>query len=493
MNNLGGSLEEQIMASLIWSKKSGHVVRMALDPALLSGHIYRKIARKAFEYYDTYSSPPGDHIADLLEPDVKDDSEYRLLSSVLTHLRDMQDTQNPDFVLDRLSLFMESRKMRLSLQEAQDALDMGLLEEAKALLLSASSQPGFNVGIDLSDSEKSLSFLDKSKSKTVRLGIETLDKHGMSPSPGQMFLTMAGTGKGKTWALIHYGKTALMDGLCVFHLSLEMTEEETVERYVQSLFSCVSSRGKPDDELYQEVSVPFFTLSPDGGVQSVETFNRSAMILQSENISEIREKIDLLKGRPPLYVKSFPAGSLTFSQMKAWLDTMQQMHGLSPDVLIIDYPDRMRFQHTNDSSRRIEFGDLYASLKGLAIERKFVLHVATQANREGMRSDVIREYHAANDLGKIREADFVLSYSQTDEEAQIGYARLFSVKSRFGRAGFQTAVLQHYTTGQFCLECLGGSGEEENNIRLPQNASYTDNSEPSERTIRGRRKNTKRK
>jgi len=485
MESLKGSLEDNIVAALVWSQKAGYIIRMALDLTLLSNPYYRKIARSAFTYYDKYNAPPGDHISDLLEGEMKDDAENKLYTSLLFNLRDMHDVQNPDYILDELERFLEARRLKMSLLDAQEALEQGKIEEAKDLLISVSANKRFSSGTDLSDPDSALKFLNRDEDEFIRLGIEFLDNNGLTPARGNLFTVMAGTGKGKSWSAVHFGKTAMMDGHQVLHVSLEMTEEEVVERYVMSLFGCASPRGRNyDDAIYKPVAIPYFVPSPDGRLQVIETIEKEFLILKTESANVIREKIELLKHRPPLHIKSFPAGSLTLSQFKAWLNMMEVTKGLSPDVLILDYPKRLKFRYSDNESRRNEYGDLYGELKGLAQERRFVLHAPWQSNRIGMQSDIIRDYHSGDSIHVVQESDFVLTYNQTDAEAQIGMARLFFAKSRFGRSGLQSAILQNYEIGQFALECLGGYGERPfEHIVMPR----TNENEEEERPARRRR------
>ena len=152
-----------------------------------------------------------------------------------------------------------------------------------------------------------------------------------------------------------------------------------------------------------------------------------------------------------LRIKRFPTGSLTFNQLTAYIDMLEQSENFIPDMVIIDYVELMNIPI---ESYRMQLGKLYTKLRGLAVERNIAVVTVSQSNRAGVQAPVLTAEHTNEDFSKFMTADNVISYTQSQREAEMKLARLFVVKARNTRAGDMFMITQNYDTGQFCLDCI---------------------------------------
>src|SRR5690606_37720240 len=149
-----------------------------------------------------------------------------------------------------------------------------------------------------------------------------------------------------------------------------------------------------------------------------------------------------------LIVADFPTGTLTITQLENYLDNLASNEEFHPDVLIIDYPDLMRVSRQN---YRLDLGEIYVQLRGLAIRRNLALFCPTQTNRDSFTRKEITSANVAEDVSKLFTADDVLIYSQTKDEKKFGLARLTLQHARDVEVGMVVCLVQHYPTGQYVV------------------------------------------
>jgi len=246
-----------------------------------------------------------------------------------------------------------------------------------------------------------------------------------------------------TWWLIHNAKRALMQRLKVCVVTLEMSEDRYAQRLLQNLLSL--SRREA------EIRIPTFdTDELDRLVGIGHRIEKNRPVLSNKaDLAKIEGKLTKLRFHKNILIKAFPTRSLSVNGLKAYLDSLERMHRFIPDVLILDYADLMK---VNTNNYRIELGALYAELRGVAVERNLALVTASQANREGARSQLITDTNVAEDYSKIAISDCVMSYNQTKEEKRLGLARIYVTSGRNEEDKFAVLISQAYGLGQFCLE-----------------------------------------
>lgn len=443
---LSGATAENVLTLLCFSDEYATLIRHAITPNLFESAVFRDIAGHAIDFIDQFKAAIKEHLADELE-DVLKGNDKRKASSysrVLDNLFLSKEHMNEKYVFDQLNAFVRQQKLKSALVRAVEAIEDGRVGQAEVELQKGLSEQivAFEPGVFLSDPKQALKFLEH-EHDGIRTGIHDLDSHDIMLRPQEMFMMIAPAKKGKSWLLTHLGKNACMQRKRVLHITLEMSERRCAQRYVQSFFS-VSKRQAA-------VRTTVFKKDDRGHMLDLEFEEIERPSLGDAKIRQtLSKRIQKeFKHRLPLIIKQFPTGMLTVPALTAYLDALERFHKFIPDVLLIDYPDLMKVDASN---KRIEVGEIFKDLRGIAVERNIALGTVTQGNRESSKARIVTDAHVAEDYSKIATADIVLTYNQTPEEKKAGLARLFVTNSRNDEDKFMVLISQAYAIGQFCLD-----------------------------------------
>ena len=442
---LSGALQENILVLLCFSDVC-KIIRGSVTPQLFESAVFREVAGAAIDFIDQFGEPIGDHLPDTLEHILNGDDKRKAGSykRLIDNLFLAKDSVNSDYVISQLHKFVRQQNLKSAVVRAVEAIEDGRIDAAEVELQRGlnTQVSAFERGLALGDASSALSFLDDSETPLMT-GIEELDSRGIGLMRKEQLVLMAPAGMGKTWGLIHLGKWALLQRQTVLHVTLEMSEKRTAQRYIQSFFAI----AKRDSM----TRLPVMVKDRNGAMEDVFYEEVKHLSLTDPNIrAKLASKISReFRRRPQLIIKEFPTGMLTLNMLDAYMDGLERYHKIIPDVVIIDYPELMALDSTD---LRVSIGNNARMLRGQAVRRNYAQAVAAQSNREGAKARMVDSTHAAEDYSKIATADTILTYSQTPMEKKLGLARLFTAKARNEEGAFITLITQSYSTGQFALD-----------------------------------------
>lgn len=444
------SLEEMVLALLCFSNEQAPILLLKItDNEIFNNPTNKTIAKAAIDFVTKYSVAPGIQLDYILDNDIKRGETGRLIRLEIDNLQKRVSELDSTYVHEHLDHFIETQKLTNALQDSLLLLGEGELQQAKEKMYKAAVVPVNNSpGIWLKKPAEALRFLDADEAtEFFSSGIALLDSRGVRPERKTISFMIAASGKGKSWWLIEIGKSGLQHHKKVLHITLELSEEKTAKRYIQSIFSLTK------DDL-QHIKAPYFHKDVNGNTSfDFHEFNRESVFTKRE---EIYNKLLDMTSYPDLLIKEFPTASLSVEQLSLYLDTLEQQKQFKPDLLIIDYADLMKI---DAATLRIDTGRLYRELRGLAVSRNIALVSATQGNRDSDTAKLVGSTNVAEDWSKIGTADCVLTYSQTPEEHKLGLARVFVAKNRDSSDKFIALISQSYNIGQFCLDSTSMSPE----------------------------------
>lgn len=444
-----GALQENLLTLLTFDKVRAPIIRGAIDPALYGG-IYRTISARIYDYIDKYKKPPGDHLPDILVDKIETDSrEASLYIDAVESIHASHKGINAEYIMSQLEVFIKRQSMRTVAIDLAKALQRDTeesLEEAERLISTATraSLTLFDPGTRLSDSQRALKFLDIAET-AFPTGIPELDKRGFGPTRKEMSLFIGDTSAGKTWWLIQLAKMALMHRTKVCHITLEMSEDRSAQRYIQTLFA-VSKRK----EIFNTTK---FELDNLGRISGFE--ERRVKPRLSLDDPSIRRKLEakIKKWSPRLLdniiIKQFPGGSLTVNNLTAYLDNLEATERFVPDLLIVDYPDLMKISTDN---YRLSLDQIYKDLRGLMVTRNIAGAIVSQSNRLGAKAKQVGKDNVAEAYSKIAHVDTAITYTQTPQEHKLGLARLHVAKGRNDQDKLTIVISQQYGIGNFVVD-----------------------------------------
>lgn len=477
---LGGALQENLLCLLCFDEKNCKLVRSALTPQLFESAVFREVAGIAIDFIDQFHSPVGDHLPDHLEHILKGDDTRKAASykRLIDELYLAKDDVKGEYVILQLHKFVRQQNMKAAVIRAVEALEDGRIDDAEVELQKGLNHQvvSFEPGVDISDPEQALTFLDNSDAPLLT-GIDALDRFGVGPARKTLYLLTGPLGKGKSWGLMQIGKYALLQRQVVVHVTLEMSAEKTVQRYLQMLFSVTKRQGG--------ARVPRISKEFDGSIKSIEFEDLDLLSLEDDDIrGKLTQRIKRrLNRRAAFKVKKFSSGQLTIPALNAYLDGLERYEKIVPDVLIIDYAELM---HLDPKDKRGSIGQLFVDLRGIADSRNLALVTASQVNRSGIGKTTADEQDLSEDISKAFTADTLVTYNQTKMEERMGLARLFVAKNRDGEGGMTALITQSYKMGQFCLDSVVMTERYLNSIN-PRQERDEDEESPARRSPTNRR------
>lgn len=442
---LEGSLEDNVITMLVWDDKHASGLTLLLKAELFSTKTYRKIAEAAINYIQAYSKPPGIHLRDLFEDDLRRGDDGTLLGRVLDAMDALRADLQPDYVLSELSRFIALRKLALAVDEASDALHAGDLEGAERAIYQREPSQPVTSGIWLHDAEAMLRFMDQREEDFFSSGIEVLDQRGVRPQRKELMLLLAPKKSGKSWWVIAAGCANIMHKKSVLHVTLENSEEVSAKRYIQALYAL--TRGKAET-----VRTPIFLKDALNRFTSMDFSVRTAEGVTTEKRGEITRKLRGLSRRSKLLIKEFPTGGLTIAALTSYLDQLERAENFKPDLIIVDSVNKMtlRGEHL-----RTDLGQAAIGLRQIAVARNCAVLTTTHTNRGGdMTRLVTGATHVGEDYSLLGTADIVCTISRTKAERAMGLARILVDAARNVDDQWITMISQSLATGQFCLDSV---------------------------------------
>lgn len=447
------SLQESVLTLLTFGGERGKIASGLVNKTHFE-EPYAEIAERAIDYWQRYNVSPGkEHIDDLFDHILSDPNNTRapLFRRILMALYRQSQNLNEEYILSRITEFVRRQTYKRVIIKGGERIQQGgdnVADDLESILYEAHKfqVTSLDPGTSLGDKNRALSFLNTEAGDMLSLGIDELDKHDLCPTRKEMFVFIGPRKSGKSWFCTHVAKMALLQHWRVLDISLEMSEKKKVQRIFQSLFA-IAKRRAP----YQRTLLDFDDLGRLSGF-TPET-RRPKLSLADPDIEKfLLEKMGIWGTQlDNIIVKQFPTSSLTFQQLVAFLDYLEQARQFIPDALVIDYPWLMA---KDAKEPRLSYGHLLERLRGLVVERNMALIVPHQSTREGETAKVVQGHHAAEDISVIATADTVITRTATAEEVLRGLARLFVSQARNDLDKFQILITQDFATGQFCTQSV---------------------------------------
>jgi hypothetical protein len=157
-------------------------------------------------------------------------------------------------------------------------------------------------------------------------------------------------------------------------------------------------------------------------------------------------------------VKAYPRYSASVSDVLRDLDLLERTDGFIPEMIIVDYADILKSDHS-ELSGHLKEDDVWVNLSRLASERKALTIVPTQATTDALDKKHIRQQHTARWRGKLGHVDVMLSLNQLEKEKKRGIMRIGVMAHRHEdfHQGENCTILQQLHLGQVNLDAHIGT------------------------------------
>jgi hypothetical protein len=138
----------------------------------------------------------------------------------------------------------------------------------------------------------------------------------------------------------------------------------------------------------------------------------------------------MMKYDPHLFIKYFPSDTATMGHIRSYLSKLKAVHGVSPALTIIDYPEELKMPVKNDLY--LSGGSNYSAMCRMAAEFDSLFWTASQPQRwkPEHAQDVIRGINMGESWKKFQKVDGMVSWNMTEDEELFGRGRLWVDKTR---------------------------------------------------------------
>lgn len=396
LNQFGYNFQIKVLSSLLTNRIFYLQIQDVLYSDYFESDANRNLLGFIKEYYTTYSIAPT---KDAFKVHIQGIKNEVLKLNVLEHLKDVFNSVGSldlQYIQDQSIVFCKRQEFKKAIEEAAVLIEDGRYEDAQICIDKAHKvgQEKFNFYDYKAEVKPRYEEADRTPISTSWDIINDITAGGLAA--GELGILVAGPGGGKSWGLVNIGGAAVKAGKTVFHFTLELYENYTGRRY-DSFFSGIA---------FQNLKY---------------------------NVVDIEHCISKLPGN--IVIEYAPAGTLTINQIQAHIDKAI-LNGVTPDLIIIDYADLLRGNgRYAKKEKREELGNIYIDLRGLAGKYKIPCWTASQANREGAKSDIIDGTQVSEDYSKIMTGDLVISLQRKLQNKLGGTGTWHIIKNRFGPDG----------------------------------------------------------
>mgnify|MGYP003111264867 CR=1 FL=1 len=394
LSEYGYSFQIKILTCLFTDKAFLQQIVDILESKFFENDANRFIVDIVKEYFDEYKAPPTKEVLKVKVTEIDNDV---LKKTVVEHLKDVYryiGAEDLDFVKQQTLDFCKNQNLKGAIIQSVELLKDGEYDAIKNLIdtaMKAGSER--NIGHEYMDNIDER--YEESVRNTITTGWEVIDELADGGlGKGELGVMVAPAGIGKSWALVNVAANAVKAGKTVLHYTLELNEAYVGLRY-DSVFTGIAAQNL------------------------------------KYNIDDVKEKLKTIKGN--LVVKYYPTKGASVNTISSHIEKCK-MQGIKPDLVIVDYADLLRGTGKT-SELRIQLGNIYEDLRGLAGEQELPVWTASQANRSALQEDVIQADKIAESYSKIMTADFVVSLSRKIEDKVDGTGRWHVIKNRFGPDG----------------------------------------------------------
>jgi replicative DNA helicase len=398
LSDFGNQFQLKLIASLLTNKPFINRIHDIILKDYFESESNQFIIESIKKYYVKFKVQPSlDTLSIIASQYVSDEIVKVSIIDTLLQVKKYLKSDDLPFVQAETLIFCQNKTIKNAILESADLLQYGKYDDIKSLLDKA-FKAGFEKKIGLNYTEEITRRYEDAVRNPLKTGWDIIDNlldGGLGA--GDLGIIVASAGIGKSWMLTALGTYALKHNKIILHYTLELSEEYTGRRYDSVL-----------------TKVPFRDLK----------FHKD----------EVEKKCKNLKGN--LIIKEYFLKQASVNTLRAHYEDVITTTGLTPDMMIIDYADRLK-SITSDKNTRADkvFGNLYDEIKGLAKELQIPIWSASQTNRQGSRDDVVRGDTISDSFEKLMVADFVMSVSRQDTDKIAGTGRIHIIKNRYGPDG----------------------------------------------------------
>jgi hypothetical protein len=415
-------------------------IRQHFPIDLYKSSVRTNIAKILYNYVDEYKEAPGDHFYDLFYDYIESvsDKKKSLYIKFIEVLQEI-DHINEQYVLDKIFEAIKHIRLEEAVLDAARHVKNKNYDDAHRVILNAMRDPK-------AKTFRYLDYFEDREDIIVRMSEEPFLMKTMIPSMDRIIggirrrevVIWLGTPKsGKTFGLISMAHAALMQGLTVVFISLELHRHRIAGRMDQTAGFLGGLKKQTQDVMVCEQG------------RWRKKRKKIKTIYNPGKVEETRGGLQRLGGK--LIIASAPPNTKNYIDIEMFLDQLEAVEGVMSHVVIVDYLRNMKGT-ASTQNRKEKISENCQGLVKIGSERGVAVHSAQQGNRKGMSAKVLTPDMIADDIDPIGYVDVVPAICQTRDEEQRNKARIYLPIVRESASGAMIEVVRDLSRGQFHLE-----------------------------------------
>lgn len=410
--NFSPEFQRQIIAAMVQEPKLFDRIGVYIEPTNFEITDYFEIFSTIKQFYTNYGGVPTKEVC-VEELRKKYNLNNRDITTIYDAVEEIFDHKR--LAVSTIEYIETSVKQFVQCQAVKQAVldsfkDLG--DTSKHLIVIDRLEKAISVCANMEDLGVNVYNMDEIEARWIRrvgnneiqrysTGWATFDNIFGGYGCGEIFTFMGPAHSGKSMYLINAGANLILQKTNVLHISLEMSEEITQQRYDMRLL------GLSKEELTTGAANP--------------------------KLKEL-----LLKNLGEIVVKRFPSSTVTAAEISAYIKRLDNVKNFKPDVLIIDYADIMR-SSSKYLDKRHELDAIYQELRNIGIEFNIPVITATQLNRSALEKlqngKTLTEENIAESYGIARIIDCGVTINATPADNAANQSKIYVCKNRDGEAG----------------------------------------------------------
>lgn len=426
------NFQDMVLACMLKLPEFNAVAAHHLKPDYFDGPVRKNLCKMFCDFWLTYDTPVSDRVLVSL---LKDLSEKEVISKhdIMPHGKKYKELKGISisewkYVLDKLVSFIKHQKIKLLIEDSvkkhlpKGKYDVIEQEMAKIAGINAMNR------VQAYDYFNAETIIERGKARekelkegkiSISTGIKLLDDgmHAGGFYKKELYIFLGSPKRGKSMSLLWFSNQAALQGYNVAHFSCEVSGEVCSTR-----LDAMNSKTPIKEVTRQHEAVA----------------------------SHMAAKIP----RGKLFLFEYPTKALTLQMIDEQVDKLRTEHGVTIDMLVVDYLDIMKYNGTAGDSAWSEQKPLAEGLRGLAGKYIVPCVTASQINRQGSGKAVNSGKDVAGNYEKIMVADEIYTLSCTDEELKENILRISNTESRNSEGG-TIVISTKFNYGQFYSDTVG--------------------------------------
>lgn len=429
------SEERRILSQMITTTPLLVQLKGIAEPHLFEHSYSRLVASWVWEYFDRIGEAPEKAIEDIYlkqKASVRDENDVEMIGEFLSHLsRDWAKATSPDYTAGVAVEFFKLRSLTLLKEKLElqiKSRNVGGAEKLVAEYRRVDQVKGTSVDLMRDTSEIVRAFVTEHNGLYQMPG--AIGEVIGEIRRGDFVGVLAPMKRGKSWWLWHFAYRALLSDHKALFISLEMMQEEVLQRAWQCMAGQPKRKGVYEVAKFVDDGIHKRVVMKERDYKAVSTLK--------VDIQTVQKHYRKLAPNADVRIQVFPAGQATMDDIHTLLSNLELYDNFVPDVIVIDYADLLRTPTRTEHRHQLD--EIWKGLRGLAQEKHCAVITASQTAKETLDKD-IKASNVSEDIRKLAHVTKGIALNQTRKEKEKGLMRVEKLLDRNAGGTHTTAVV----------------------------------------------------